>query len=601
MKLLLTSLAIAILFGVAIPSSRAGDSISVDFFYDNLEPHGSWLEVGDYGYVWQPHDVQSDWTPYSDGRWIYTDAGWTWDSREPFGWAVYHYGRWANVRQVGWVWVPGIEWAPAWVSWRHSSRYVGWAPLPPEARFSVSIGFSGWVDDYYDIGPGNYRFVEGRHFGSPRLNTVFVDQRQNITIINETTNVTNITYRNNVVHNGGPVYDEQLRQSSDPIPQYKLDRRQGFDAAARRQSVEQLQSRVEGDTFSVAALPLIEGGGGKPENLDRTIPDAEIDRGWSEVGSREEIAQMRTKLRGKSAVPAELPEAPTFEKPFERPVSPEVTTGRAAEKGRGNRNIRDAVPAPPVELPGTMTPPVVEPGAPAPDESDRPEERSAKGARPDRGGSTRERPTPATPGLPPMPRPGTAPEEIEPGTRPPAPVTPRPDRTDRQERPEGEPAPALNSGERGRMPAPPAPEIAIPRPGGRSDLTPVPLPLIRGQGSRPAISPSVPPGANRPDQGTRRERPSNSRQSSDADQRPREAVPQGAAPKPPMNHPEGQVPPSRPVEPGAEGLRGEGSPSSAGQRQAKEREIPSGPTSPPSGNPEQPGDGKNKGRGKIID
>src|SRR2546423_9736807 len=30
--------------------------------------------------------------------------------------------------------VPGDEWAPAWVSWRSSKDYVGWAPLPPEAR-----------------------------------------------------------------------------------------------------------------------------------------------------------------------------------------------------------------------------------------------------------------------------------------------------------------------------------------------------------------------------------------------------------------------------------------------------------------------------------
>ncbi|MCE2694183.1 MAG: hypothetical protein LW645_07940 [Verrucomicrobiaceae bacterium] len=52
---------------------------------------------------------------------------------------MYHYGRWANVERHGWIWVPGTEWGPGWVSWRHSPRYVGWAPLPPEALFLRAI------------------------------------------------------------------------------------------------------------------------------------------------------------------------------------------------------------------------------------------------------------------------------------------------------------------------------------------------------------------------------------------------------------------------------------------------------------------------------
>lgn len=195
MKTLLTTLAAVLLCASTSPPARAQESITVDFFYDNLQPHGQWLDVGDYGYAWQPNDMRSDWSPYSDGRWVYTDVGWTWDSYEPYGWAVYHYGRWANLRRVGWVWVPGTEWAPAWVSWRHSPTYVGWAPLPPEARFIAGIGFSSWVDDYYDIGPGHYRFVEGRNFGSAHLNRSFIDRGQNLTLINETTNITNITYQ----------------------------------------------------------------------------------------------------------------------------------------------------------------------------------------------------------------------------------------------------------------------------------------------------------------------------------------------------------------------------------------------------------------------
>ena len=47
-----------------------------------------------YGWSWTPYDVPIDWRPYSVGRWVYTDDGWTWMSQEPWGWATYHYGRW---------------------------------------------------------------------------------------------------------------------------------------------------------------------------------------------------------------------------------------------------------------------------------------------------------------------------------------------------------------------------------------------------------------------------------------------------------------------------------------------------------------------------
>src|SRR4029453_18395175 len=90
---------------VGAPSAH-GARVSVDFFYDALEPHGEWIEAADYGYVWHPRDVGNDWRPYTDGNWAYADAGWTWVSEEPFGWATYHYGRWVEIDQIGWSWIP---------------------------------------------------------------------------------------------------------------------------------------------------------------------------------------------------------------------------------------------------------------------------------------------------------------------------------------------------------------------------------------------------------------------------------------------------------------------------------------------------------------
>ena len=104
---------------------------SIDDFRSGLQPYGRWIDTPDYGWVWQPRNVSYRWQPYWDGRWIWTTAGWTWVSDEPWGWATYHYGRWAAVDGVGWVWLPGRVWAPAWVAWRWGGGYAGWCPLGP--------------------------------------------------------------------------------------------------------------------------------------------------------------------------------------------------------------------------------------------------------------------------------------------------------------------------------------------------------------------------------------------------------------------------------------------------------------------------------------
>src|ERR1700704_756397 len=198
---------------------------SYSTFYTKLEPHGDWRETSDYGYVWQPREAQSrNWRPYTNGHWVYTDVGWTWVSEEPFGWATYHYGRWTRLRNIGWVWVPGDEWGAAWVSWRESNDYVGWAPLPPEARFDRGTGIHNWSDGYYDVGPDQYCFVETKQFGAPRLESAVVPSERNVTIVNQTTNVTNITYNNTTIVNQGPSYDEIRAQTQQPIERLRLER-----------------------------------------------------------------------------------------------------------------------------------------------------------------------------------------------------------------------------------------------------------------------------------------------------------------------------------------------------------------------------------------
>src|SRR5438477_10498064 len=218
---------------VAEPRERAL-TVGYSTFYNNLESYGDWIETGDYGYVFHPREAESSrsWRPYTNGRWVYSDAGWTWISEEPFGWATYHYGRWTRLRGIGWVWVPGQQWAPAWVSWRKGNDYVGWAPLPPEARFDQRTGIHNWSDNYYDIGPDQYCFVATREFGAQRAESTILPPERNVAIVNQTTNVTNITYNNTTIVNEGPNYEELRSTSRAPVQRYRLERNANVDFAS---------------------------------------------------------------------------------------------------------------------------------------------------------------------------------------------------------------------------------------------------------------------------------------------------------------------------------------------------------------------------------
>ena len=100
-------------------------------FESHLAAHGSWVEVRGHGRCWRPAGVAVGWRPYGVGEWVWTDCGWYWASSEPWGWACYHYGWWVHEPGFGWVWVPHVEWAPAWVSWRVGGGHIGWAPCGP--------------------------------------------------------------------------------------------------------------------------------------------------------------------------------------------------------------------------------------------------------------------------------------------------------------------------------------------------------------------------------------------------------------------------------------------------------------------------------------
>jgi len=134
-----------------VPPPQDGP-VTMQTFYDELSPYGSWINSASYGYVWVPN-VGPDFAPYSTaGHWAFTEYGWTWVSDFPWGWAPFHYGRWFYEPYLGYVWVPDTHWGPAWVSWRRSDGYYGWVAMGPAGyefpRDRWTFVGAGYITDY---------------------------------------------------------------------------------------------------------------------------------------------------------------------------------------------------------------------------------------------------------------------------------------------------------------------------------------------------------------------------------------------------------------------------------------------------------------------
>lgn len=189
--------------------SASSGSFSIDFFYDELDDYGRWVDYGDYGACWVPADVGYGWRPYMRGYWTYTDYGWTWASYEPFGWATYHYGRWVMDPYYGWVWVPGTVWAPAWVAWREADDCVGWAPLGPQVGWSVSVGLTFGNYHTSSIPYDQWCFVDRYRFDSRDVSSVVYPVSRNEVVFRRSTDATRFRVRN-----GGAPVNEGIRVAS---------------------------------------------------------------------------------------------------------------------------------------------------------------------------------------------------------------------------------------------------------------------------------------------------------------------------------------------------------------------------------------------------
>jgi hypothetical protein len=198
----------------------------VSYFYDSLAPYGSWVYLSGYGWCWQPTVAVSvsNWRPYSDrGRWYWSDSGWYWHSDYSWGWAAFHYGRWHHHSRCGWVWTPGMAWGPAWVSWRYTDGYCGWAPLPPEAYWSPGIGFTyrgRGVGVTFEFGllPHHYTFIGIGDFCDYNPHRRVVHHDRVVHIYHRTTVVNHYgTHENHLVVNRGVGRETIARNSRSEV------------------------------------------------------------------------------------------------------------------------------------------------------------------------------------------------------------------------------------------------------------------------------------------------------------------------------------------------------------------------------------------------
>jgi hypothetical protein len=268
-------------------SDQGDQGASFQTFYDQLGSQGNWVQTDDYGYVFQPNVSDPDWAPYTDGHWVYTDQGWMWVSDEPWGWATYHYGRWANIDGFGWVWVPGYRWAPAWVSWRYGGGYCGWAPLPPGTFIGVDYNNAGGgfhfgsdVDVSFGIGAGCYNFVRVGDMGQPNYRGHFINRSNNFTIINNTTNITNI----NITRNGGATGNFRGVAVGGPsLATVNAHSQQHISTVQLTAANQPGQSSLQGNSLSVYAPRMNPASvhTARPATVSQTLANPTFNRGTS--------------------------------------------------------------------------------------------------------------------------------------------------------------------------------------------------------------------------------------------------------------------------------------------------------------------------------
>ncbi len=239
--------------------------------YEDLDANGTWRVDPNYGNVWTPRRVAANWTPYRDGHWSWVEPwGWTWVDDAPWGYAVSHYGRWANING-SWAWVPGPKreravYAPALVAFVGGKNFqisvtagntspaaVGWFPLAPREVYQPSYPVSRV---YFDNINRSNAVIPAQTITNI-YNTTNVTT--NTTIVN-TTNLTNVTYANQQVTGAVVAVPAQAFVQSQPVAKVmvQVQREAVLSAPVMRvANVAPVQQSVQGGAPAAVTLPPV--------------------------------------------------------------------------------------------------------------------------------------------------------------------------------------------------------------------------------------------------------------------------------------------------------------------------------------------------------
>ena len=381
-----------------VPAYVSTAPADVSYFYSDLAPYGTWVSLEGYGWCWQPRAVvlSHGWRPYCDGgHWVYTDAGWFWQSDYSWGWAPFHYGRWHLHPGCGWVWLPDRVWGPAWVTWRAGGDFCGWAPLPPRAEFDLRLGwrFNGvsvGVNFDFGLGIDAFAFIGFGDFCSHDLGHRCLPPARVTTIYRQTTIINNYVVNNNtIVHRGIPL-ERVSAASRVPVPRATI------------RDLPAGSARMPGRTASVVYRPQLQAPA-RPVHMVAQQVDTR-----HPVIQHAPIAPVRTErpstFNRSSSAPAPAPRRPALDSPKVSPWSSSAQPSSSSQYP-GSRTYQpspspatpkaspwssSAKPSSPSQYPGSKTyqPPTKAPAASAatrlPDEWKQ-GTRSAPGYRSDTG------------------------------------------------------------------------------------------------------------------------------------------------------------------------------------------------------------------------
>ena len=417
-------------------------TVSYQTFYDNLAPYGQWINDPDYGNVWVPNE-EGDFRPYgSRGHWVMTEYGNTWVSEDPWGWAVYHYGRWTYNPYYGWVWVPGYEWAPAWVSWRYGGSYCGWAPLGPNMSVGVSYNYpdSWWI------------FVGPQYMYQPNCMHYWRGPSYNSGYIHQTTIVNNYYVDNgtHVRYNYGPRAEVIQQTTHQPVQVYRVSQlnRPGASSISRN-TVSLYRPTVNRATVSTARPTTVMQA---PRPIGRTPEPANAPGNSTRPAFRQEMQRQAPANNPAQPERGNQPNNVRGNEPARQPVTQPTQPTRDNRPQPAPQPQRDNRPQPtpqPQHQPENRPQP-----APQPQRENRPQPAPQPQRQPAPQMQRENRPQPA-----PQPQPGFRPQPAPQPMRPqPAPQPMRPQPAPQPMRPQPAPQPQ-------HQPAPPRAEE--PREGGR--------------------------------------------------------------------------------------------------------------------------------------